>query len=339
MELITIVEAESSFQLRATRLVGTIFVSSLALTLVAQTAVAQRETLRIGHFPNITHVQALVAHALSHKGKGWFEARLGSEVKIEWFVYNAGPSAIEAIFAKALDVTYVGPNPAINGHVRTLGDDIRIVSGAANGGAALVVQPNLGLTTPASFKGRRIATPQFGNTQDVAARAWLTAGGLKITQSGGDAQVIPTANPDQLALFKTKQLDAVWTVEPWVSRLELEASGKVLVEERDAITTVLAVGANTLKHRRPLIAKLVTAHRELTAWIKANPQEAQKLAREFLEAQTHSAISPDLIAQACARIVLTDQVSAVALDTFFKNAQAAGFLRGVTDLSRLVETP
>lgn len=236
-------------------------------------------------------------------------------------------------------MTYVGPNPAINGHVRARGEDIRVIAGAANGGAALVVQPDLGLTAPASFKGRKIGTPQLGNTQDIAARAWLTAGGLRITQTGGDAQVIPTANPDQLVLFKTRQLDAVWTVEPWVSRLEREAGGKVLVEERDAITTIMATGAATLKERRPLIAKLVAAHRELTAWIKANPEVAQKLARDFLEGETRSAVAPELIARAWARIILTEEVSPIALDTFFKNAQAAGFLRGTPNLSRLVEAP
>ena len=303
----------------------------------ATTAHAQSTTLRVGHFPNITHVQALVGHALSRQGKGWFEERLGPGVKLEWYVYNAGPSAIEAIFANALDLTYVGPNPAINGHVRARGEDIRIVAGAANGGAALVVQPDLGLNEPASFKGRKIGTPQLGNTQDVAARAWLSAGGLKITQTGGDAQVIPTANPDQLSLFKSRQLDAIWTVEPWVSRLEQEAGGKVLVEERDAITTVLAAGIKMFKERRALLARFVTAHRELTDWIKANPVESQRLAREQLEAETRSTISPEFIARAWARIVLTDTVSPVALDKFFRNAQTAGFLRGTTDLARLIE--
>ena len=130
---------------------------------------------------------------------------------------------MEAIFADTIDLTYVGPNPAINAYAKSRGEEIRIVAGAADGGAALVVQPDSSLRTPADFRGKQIATPQLGNTQDVAARAWLTAGGLQITQTGGDAQVVPTANPDQLALFKSRQIDAVWTVEPWVSRLELEA--------------------------------------------------------------------------------------------------------------------
>ncbi len=306
---------------------------------------AQPMTLRVGHFPNITHVQALVAHGLTRQNKGWFEPRLtqdlklSQDIKMEWFVYNAGPSAIEAIFTDSIDMTYVGPNPAINGYVRSKGEDIRIIAGAANGGAALVVQPDLNLKVPSDFKGLKIGTPQFGNTQDVAARAWLSAGGLRITQTGGDAQVLPTANPDQLSLFKTKQLDAVWTVEPWVSRLEAEAGGKVLVEESDALATVLVSSVKTLNKQRALIASFVKAHNELTEWIKNNPEEAQDIANNELEAETRAKMSPELIKHAWARIHLTNTVSMPALEVFFKNAQSAGFLKGSTSLTNLVEKP
>lgn len=301
---------------------------------------ANAETvLRVGHFPNITHIQALVAHNLSRQGSGWFEPRLGPDVRVEWYVYNAGPSAMEAIFANSIDLSYVGPNPAINAYAKSRGEEIRIIAGAVNGGAALVVQPDLGLTVAADFKGRKIGTPQFGNTQDVAARAWLTAGGLKITQSGGDAQVLPTANPDQLALFKAKQLDAVWTVEPWVSRLETEAGGKVLIEQPDSITTVLVASVKALAANRPVMRSFADAHRELTAWIIANPEEAQRLAKQELEALTRSAVSADLIAQASKRIVPTAAITLAPLEDFVRNAQSVGFLRDAPDLSRLVEHP
>lgn len=168
--------------------------------------------LRIGHFPNITHVQAVVAHGLARQGRGWFEQHLG--VPIDWYVYNAGPSAMEAVFAGSIDLTYVGPSPAINAYARAQGDEIRIVAGAVEGGAALVVQPDAPFFTAGDFRGRVLATPQLGNTQDVAARVWLAAGGLRVTLTGGDARVVPTANPDQLGLFKSRQIDAVWTVEP-----------------------------------------------------------------------------------------------------------------------------
>jgi NitT/TauT family transport system substrate-binding protein len=305
------------------------------------TAFAQPEsiTIRVGHFPNVTHVQALVARNFERQGVNWFSTRLGSGVKIEWYAYNAGPSAMEAIFAGTLDLSYVGPNPAINAYVRSSGEEIRIIAGAVNGGSALVVQPDSGLEKASDFRGKRIATPQFGNTQDVAARAWLTAGGLRITQTGGDAQVLPTANPDQLGLFQQKYVDAVWTVEPWVSRLEMEAGGKVVVEEKDAVTTVLASSAEFLAMRRDLVRGFVDAHRELTEWIKDNPDPAQRMIRDELRAGFRADISPELIARAWTRMTVTSDVSLDAFQTFFVHAQQAGFLRSAADLSRLVETP
>src|SRR6476659_3322046 len=139
----------------------------------------QKTTIRFGHFPNITHAQGLIAHALSRQGKGWFEQRLGPNVEIQWFTYNAGPSAMEALFAGTLDVTYVGTGPALTAYMKSNGQEIRVISGAANGGAALVVKPDGGINKPADFRGKRIATPQMGNTQDIACRAWLKAQGFK----------------------------------------------------------------------------------------------------------------------------------------------------------------
>jgi len=155
----------------------------------------EKTTIRFGHFPNITHAQGVVAHALSRQGKGWFEKYLGPNVEIQWFTYNAGPSAMEAIFAKSLDVTYVGPGPALNAYFKSNGEEIRVISGAANAGAALVVKADSPIKTPADFRGKKIATPQLGNTQDISCRAWLKAHGFKVTLTGGDVLVIPTANP------------------------------------------------------------------------------------------------------------------------------------------------
>jgi NitT/TauT family transport system substrate-binding protein len=320
-------------------LVAAIMSALFLIGTLCSAAFAETTILRVGHFPNVTHVQALVAHNLSRQGKGWFEARLGADVAIEWFVYNAGPSAMEAIFARSIDLTYVGPSPAINAYARAQGEDIRIVAGAVEGGAALVVQPDSNLVRPQDFRGKKIATPQLGNTQDVAARAWLASGGLKITLTGGDAMVIPTANPDQLGLFQTKQLDAVWTVEPWVSRLETEAGGKIVLEERSAVTTVLVSGAKFLRERPDLAHRFVAAHEELTEWIRGHVAEAQAMVREELAAEMRAEMNPDLIARAWGRIVLTSTVSRDSLEQYVAKAKAAGFLRSAPDLSRLIESP
>jgi NitT/TauT family transport system substrate-binding protein len=321
------------------RLVRALGAAVLALSAVAGPAAAETVTLRVGHFPNITHVQALVAHGLSRQGKGWFEDRLGPDTKIEWFVYNAGPSAMEALFAGSIDLTYVGPSPAINAYAKAKGEDIRIVAGAVEGGAALVVQPDSGLRAPADFRGKKLATPQLGNTQDVAARAWLAAGGLKVTLTGGDLQVLPTANPDQLSLFQQRQIDAVWTVEPWVSRLETEAGGTVLLEESDSVTTVLVASAKMLGQQRDLARRFVAAHAALTDWIRAHPEEAQAMVRDELAAETRTEVKEALIARSWQRIALTGEVKREALDSFVAKAKEAGFLRTAPDLGRLIERP
>ena len=211
----------------------------LALHLATFAHAADKVVIRFGHFPNITHAQGVIAHGLSRQGKGWFEERLGPNVEIQWFTYNAGPSAMEAIFARSLDLTYVGQGPTLNAHFKSEGEEIRVISGAATGGAALVVRPDGAIKTAADFRGKTIGTPQLGNTQDISCRAWLKAQGFKVTLIGGDARVLPVANPDQLGAFQGRQVDAVWTVEPWVTRLEREANGKVFLEDKQVQTTWL----------------------------------------------------------------------------------------------------
>jgi NitT/TauT family transport system substrate-binding protein len=299
----------------------------------------QKTTIRFGHFPNITHAQGVIAHALSRQGKGWFEERLGPNVEIQWFTYNAGPSAMEAIFAGSLDVTYVGPNPAINAYLKSNGEEIRIVSGAATAGAALVVKHDSPIKTPADFRGKKIATPQFGNTQDIACRAWLKANGFNVTQTGGDVLVIPTANPEQLGLFQSGGVDAVWTVEPWVTRLEREAHARVFLDDKDTITTWLASSVKFLRDRRELAKKIAAANAELTKWIQDNPAEAQKILIEELKAETKADFDPEAVAQAWKRIDFSVDVPQKLVAKSVQDAKEAGFLKGSTDMSKLLETP
>jgi NitT/TauT family transport system substrate-binding protein len=306
---------------------------------------SEKATLRVGHFPNVTHAQALIAHGMSRAGNGWFEQRLGPEVQVEWFVYNAGPSAMEAIFARSLDLAYVGPNPAINAHLKSRGEEIRIVAGACSGGAALVVQGDGRIVTDADFRGKKIATPQFGNTQDVAARAWLLSKGLRVTMSGGDARVLPTANPDQLALFQKGDLDAVWTVEPWVTRLELEAKGRVYLEERDLwpgtggkyVTTHLASSARLLKERPALLKQWIAAHVELTQWIVAHPDEAKRILNAEIKAESTKALPPAVLDGAWRRLELTHDPVRGSLLKSAEDAHRIGFLREKPDLSRIYD--
>jgi len=317
--------------------------TAFLLALAPLTTPGDKLKLRVGHFPNVTHAQGVIAHGLARAEKGWFEQRLGPDVEIEWYVYNAGPSAMEAMLAGSLDLTYVGPNPALNAYLRSEGDEIRIVAGAASGGAALVVQPDGRIQTDQDFKGRRVASPQLGNTQDVAARAWFKSKGFKITQTGGDVLVLPTANADQLALFQKGDLDAVWTVEPWVTRLELEAGGKLYLEEKTLwpetqgryVTTHLVSSVAFLAERPALLEKFVAAHVELTDWINANPEPAKQLLNAEIQAETSKGIAPAVLERAWGRIELTFDPVSASLRRSAKDAHTAGFLEKNPDLARI----
>ncbi len=298
-----------------------------------------RPVLRVGFFPNITHAPALVGfHETQTKAaQGWFESRTGA--KIEWIPFNAGPSAIEALFTGTADLTYVGPSPVINGYTRSRGADIRVLVGVARGGAALVVKKDSPLKSAANFRGRKIATPQLGGTQDVAARAWLIAGGLAITQRGGDAHVVPTANPDQLDLFRRGALDAAWTVEPWVSRLEMEAGGQVLVEQADVLTTLIATSVRSLARKNDLLEKFAAAHAELVQKINADPAWAKSAVSAALKKATGKPLPAALLDRAWPRLKFTTEIQPADFATMQRDARATGLLPMDADLARLIVKP
>lgn len=308
----------------------------LALALSLSSGNGQ-DVLRVGMFPNITHAQALVAANMTRTGEGWFESRLGRTVKIEWLVYNAGPSAMEGLFTKAVDFTYVGPAPAVNAYARANGEVVRVISGAMRGGEALVVRG--GIKAVEDLRGKTIATPQLGNTQDIECRAWLIEHGLKVTLIGGDARVIPTANPDILALFQQGKLDAAWTVEPWVTRLTGEAGGQIFFEPERPLTTILVARQEILSGAPELASKFLAAHRELTDWIRQNPDEAKKRVRDELSALTRKQISAELVSTAWTRLHPDTAISLEPFQTFLDQARLVGFLRAKIDLSKLVEVP
>ncbi len=297
-----------------------------------------QQVVRVGVFPNVTHAQGLVAANMTREGKGWFESRLGDPAKIEWMIYNAGPSAMEGIFTRSVDFTYVGPSPVVNAYARANGREVRVLSGSMRGGEALVVRGDA-ITKPDDFRGKTIATPQLGNTQDVVCRAWLIGHGIKVTLIGGAARVIPTTNPDILSLFQQGKIDAAWTVEPWVTRLLNEAGGKIFFADKDALTTVLAGREGFLNDNPALAAKFLKAHNELTAWVLANPEEAQRRVRDEISAIAHKQIPASLINEAWTRLVFNDEISAGPFEKFLAQAREVGFLRAEVNLNKLIWKP
>jgi len=313
----------------------------IALTIAVLFAplVRAQTVIRVGAFPNLTHPQAMVG-----KANGWFEKAMGSETRVEWKSFNAGPSAIEALFANAIDMTYVGPNPTINGYVRSNGEAVRVIAGATSGGAALVVRNDSGIQKAEDFHGKKVASPQMGNTQDVALRSWLKTHGLKTADKGGDVQVIPIANPDQLALFLKKELDAAWAPEPWASRLVREANGRIFLDERTLwpqgqfVTANLIVSTKFLHEHPDLVKRWLRAHVELTDWIEQHPAEAEQLLNQQIQRETGKALSRQVLDDAYARMQPTYDPLRGSLLSAAKSAFEAGFLgRQMPDLSSLYD--
>ena len=285
---------------------------ALSLSMLAATGCSTQNTpaktitLRVGYFPNITHAQATIGIA-----DGTFARALGDGVTIDAKVFNAGPSVIEAMFAGQLDLAYIGPNPAINGYVKSKGAALRIVAGATSGGAVLVVRGDAGINTPADFKGKKIASPQLGNTQDVALRAWLMKQGFKLKEQGGDTQVIPTANPDILTLFQKKEIDAAWVPEPWGARLVREAGGKIFLDERDLwldgkfTTTCVIVSTKFLNEHPDVVKQWLAAHVDLTQRITADPVAAKQTLNREIARLTGAALSTAVLDDAWSRQTVT----------------------------------
>ena len=256
-----------------------------------------KQRIRIGFFPNLTHPQALIAQA-----KGWFEKYLPENVQIQWRQFNAGPSAMESLFTHAIDVTYVGPTPALNLYARTQGKEVRLLAGAIKGGSGLVLQKDLKGPWDAEFwKGKKIATPQFGNTQDVACRAWF------MSQNFDQVLMTPVANSDQLLLFQKHKIDGAWTVEPWLSRL-VQNGGQLFYKDDKNWATIFVASKEFYEKHAKLKEALLKAHKELTLWIKNNMEEACHLLKAELKKKTRIDFSEVLIKDTTQSLIFETEV-------------------------------
>ncbi len=320
--------------------------SALLLATLVGWAQDSAVVLRVGFFPNLTHAPAIAARQLEREHADWHLAHLPPNSKIEWRAFNAGPSAMEALLAGAIDLTYVGPSPVINAHVRTKGNEIRVLAPVARGGNALVVRKGSGLKSPKDFIGHRLATPQLGNTQDIDARVWLKEGGLKITVSGGDAQIIPAQNAELVLLFSRGDVDAAWTVEPWVTRLVSDFGGEVLTEKTDSIITVLASSKSALAKNRQGIEAFVHSHYLLRDKLAADFAWQERLVRTGLGGETRSAPpKSELITPALKRIIFDgpeeEGARKARLTASFTKAlqdsRNAGLLSGDASIASLLE--
>ena len=285
-------------------------------------------TLRLGYFPNITHAPALVG-----VNKGLFQQALG-ETKLEAKTFNAGPAAIEALFSGAIDATYIGPNPAINGWATSKGSALKIIAGSTSGGAGLVVKA--GINGPADLKGKKIATPQLGNTQDVAFRNWLKQNGLNADQQGGgDVSVLPQDNATAIQAFAQGAIDGAWVPEPHLSRLQLESKGKLLVDEKalwpngQFVTTHLIVKQEFLKEHPETVKQLLQGHISAVDHIEKNGDEAKKTANDQLAALSGKPLKDEILNAAFKNLTFTNDPIASSLYTSAQHAQDVGLLKPV----------
>jgi NitT/TauT family transport system substrate-binding protein len=336
----------SSRTVRALALAATVLVSATALTACgsdeeAAGAGSEATAIRLGYFPNITHSPALIG-----VNKGFLQESLGS-TKLEPTTFNAGPAAIEALFSGAIDATYIGPNPAINAWATSKGTAIKIIAGSTSGGAGLVVKA--GINAPADLKGKKIATPQLGNTQDVALRAWLKSNGLNADQQGGgDVSVLPQDNATALQAFAQGAIDGAWVPEPNLSRMLLESKGKLLVNEKDLwpdgqfVTTHLIVKQEFLKEHPETVKKLLQGHLAAEKLIASDGTGAQKAANEQLAALSGKPLKDEILASAFKNLTFTNDPIASSLYTSAQHAQDVGLLKpvdlkGIYDLGPLNE--
>lgn len=287
---------------------------------------AQVDALRLGFFPNLTHAPALVGL----QEELFTEALADLGVTVTPTAFNAGPDAVSALFGNSLDIVYIGPNPTINAYAQSQGEAVRVIAGAASGGAALVVRP--GINAPADLKGLRIASPQLGNTQDVALRNWLGEQGLRADAEGaGDVSIVPQANGEGLTAYSTGQIDGAWVPEPWVSEY-VKAGAKVLVDETTLwpkgqfVTTNVLVRTQFLQEHPDVVEAFLAGHVAALAEIEADPQNAAAAANAMLETLTGSKLAPDVLERAFAQVQFTADPLPATLQESAAHAISVGLL-------------
>lgn len=295
------------------------------------------ESVRVGIFPNITHAQALIG-----KSQGTFQKKIGDQVPIDWQVFNAGSLEIEAMLAEEVDLGYIGPGPAINGYAKSRGD-IVIIAGSVDGGAVLVAGKNSNIHSVKDLSGKRVAIPQFGNTQDLTLRAVLKQNKLKDTTKGGTVEIMQAQNPDIKTLLDQKQIDAALVPEPWGSRLVKEVGAKIVLDNDQLWrngnypTALIIARKDFIKKHPDVVKNFLAAHVELTKWTVENPEEAKKIVNNEIKNITQKALPKEVLDTSFTRLKLTTEVNQQAVQEMVDLSVQTGFLRKKPDLTSLYE--
>ncbi|MGW7269905.1 ABC transporter substrate-binding protein [Streptomyces sp. NPDC054864] len=298
------------------------------------------DEVKIGYFPNLTHATALVGDQ-----EGLFQKELGA-TKAKYTQFNAGPSEIEALNSKSIDIGWIGPSPAINGYTKSQGKNLRIIGGSASGGVKLVVNPKK-IKSLDDVKGKKIATPQLGNTQDVAFLNWIKEKGWKVdAESGkGDVSVVRTDNKITPDAYRSGSIDGAWVPEPTASKLVAEG-GKAILDEADLwpdkkfVITNIIVSQSFLKEHPKVVEAVLRGSVKTNQWIKDNPEKAKASANAALKEASGKELPAEVVDPAWKSIQTTDDPLAATLDSEAKHAVKAGLLekpnlKGIYDLRPL----
>ena len=294
----------------------------------------QISSVRIAFFPNITHSQALIG-----KTQGQFQKEIG-DIDVEWKQFNAGSSEMEALLAGAVDIGYIGPGPAISAYTKSRGD-IQIIAGATDAGAILVAGKNTNIESPRDLDGKKIAIPQFGNTQDLSLRALLLQNGLKDTTKGGTVEILQAENPDIKTLLDNGHIDAALVPEPWGARLEKEVGAKVILDFNEVWrdgnypTAVIVVRKEFLEAHKEIVEKFIKAHVELTEYIKNNKEEAKVVANEQIKELTGKALPKEVLDVSFERLTSTNDPKKQAIEEMVQLSVNTGFLKTAPDTKTL----
>jgi len=313
---------------------GIILVSVIGISLNSSESTHENK-IRIAYFPNIGHVIPIVGME-----NGVFEKNIGNQTKIETRVFDSGPQAIESLFANSVDLAYVGPGPAINGFLNSQNNGLKILAGAASGGASFIVHPNSEINSVSDFDGKKIAAPQIGNTQDVSLRHYLSENGLKSAEKGGSVIVYNISNPDIYTLFVKGDIDGAWVAEPWATILETELGGKRLFHEEELwpdneFASVLLIGNVKYIEKNPIVIEnFLQSHHETVTWINENPIETRTVFNNFLDSHLGQSLSDDVVDIALSNILITSDPKLDSVFSFAEKADSLGYLgRNGYDLS------
>ncbi|MBQ9922158.1 MAG: aliphatic sulfonate ABC transporter substrate-binding protein [Clostridia bacterium] len=293
--------------------------------------------VRIACFPNITHSQALVGMAQNS-----FQTALGEDCNVKWLTFNAGPSELLAMFGGEVDIGYIGPLPAINGFSKSAGD-VRIIAGATGAGSLLLTRKGLVLSDVSELGGKKIAVPQFGNTQDILLRDILASAGLEDKNSGGTVEIIASENPDIKLLLDRGDIDAAFVPEPWGTRLEQEIGANVLLDYNQIYdgkysSAVVIVTKSFLEKHPDKVEKFLREHIRLTDYINENPDLATVTIINQIEELTGNIFSEDIIKKSLTRMKPDCDPYKEALESFVGAYKALGYMSHPTDFSLLTDT-